>query len=175
MTNPDGPQGRERKKETSRTRAKRVKDNADWRRRTGSAARTPGVAIRGYEFQDDSPRQSSEDSSLAEEVAAYVLRRGGFRTNPEDTIPTLSRVRDSTDVADVFIARILGPDEQYGLQRKFYSRKGRPIHAHTLEDGTILEYGLENYTGFTSRTYYVVRGDVFVPLAQHNFRKTDET
>jgi hypothetical protein len=170
MTDQEGP---ERKRETSRERAKLVKDNADWRKRTGSAAQTPGVAIRGYEFQDDSSTESPKRTSLEEEVVAYVLRRGGFRTNPEDTVDTLSRMRDSTDVADVFIARILGPDEQYGLKRKFYLRKGRPIHAHTLEDGAVVEYGVESYTGFISRTYYVVRGDVFVPLAQHNFRKTD--
>ena len=170
MNDQEGP---ERKRETSRERAKRVKDSADWRRRTGSAARTPGLAIRGYEFQDDGASETPEDSTLEEQVVAYILRRGGFRTNREDTLETLSRKRDSTDVADVFIARIVGMDEQYGLERKFYQRRGRPIHAHTLEDGTILEYGVESYSGYASRTYYIVRGSAFEPLAQHNFRKTD--
>lgn len=176
MTRSDDSKGRERRREDSRTRAKRVKDNADWSRRKGAATQTPGLAVKGYEFRDTAPSPEAEIESekLEAEVVSYILRRGGFATKEEDTIPTLTRKRDSEDIAEIFIARIMGPDEKYGLDRRFFQKRGRAINAHSLEDGTIIEYGVESYKGFVSRTYYVVRGSVFHPIAQHNFRKTDQ-
>ncbi|MHA1769769.1 MAG: hypothetical protein ACTSV3_07990 [Candidatus Thorarchaeota archaeon] len=175
MTDEKGPlrRGKERKREESRSKAKRVKENADWARRKRSSTQTPGVVIRGYEFKGTSPREEGHSEGLLEsEVVDYVLRRGGFVVHEGDSVDTLTRKRDSEDVAEIFIARILGRHDKYGLERRFFSRRGRPIHAHTFEDGTIIELGVESYNGFVSRTYYVVRGTDFHPVAQHNFRKS---
>jgi len=71
------------------------------------------------------------------------------------------------------MARILGPDEKYGLERKFFFKKRPALHAHRFPDGTVIEVGLQSYSGYVSRTYYVVDGNEFRPFAQDNFRKTD--
>ncbi|MGY5853802.1 MAG: hypothetical protein RTU92_09570 [Candidatus Thorarchaeota archaeon] len=163
--------GLEKKKEQSRARAKTLKDNVTIaKRRREGPSQTPGVKVVGYEFT--STRRESEDSPESE-VTAYILRRGGFLVRGEEAaVAEISRKADRSEVAEVYIARIKGLDEKWGLSRKFYQRHGKTVFAHRFEDGTILEYSVESYKGYVSRTYYIVRGQEFHPFAQHNYKKT---
>ncbi|MFW9982614.1 MAG: hypothetical protein ACFFE3_11955, partial [Candidatus Thorarchaeota archaeon] len=99
--------------------------------------------------------------------------KGGFSISDKTTISTIYNRADSKDVSEVIIARILGPDEKWGLERKFFFRGRQSIHAHRLQNGTIIEVGLQSYSGYVSRTYYIVDGNEFRAFAQYNFRKTD--
>ena len=165
----------ERKKEAARRRAKSVSDNARWARKTGTTRqRTPGVKIVGapiFAGPEDSKKTAGE--SLESMVLSYILRKNGIEITEQTTIPTIYRKVDTTDVSEVIIARILGPDEQYGLERKFFFKSRKSLHAHRFPDGTVIEVGLQSYSGFVSRTYYVVDGNEFRAFVQDNFRKTD--
>ena len=165
----------ERKKEAARRRAKSVSDNARWARKTGTTRqRTPGVKIVGapiFAGPEDSKKTAGE--TLEFMVLSYILRKKGIEITEQTTIPTIYRKVDTTDVSEVIIARILGPDEQYGLERKFFFKSRKSLHAHRFPDGTVIEVGLQSYSGFVSRTYYVVDGNEFRAFVQDNFRKTD--
>ncbi|MHA1943597.1 MAG: hypothetical protein ACW96M_04285 [Candidatus Thorarchaeota archaeon] len=167
----------EKKKEAARKRAKSVRDNARWARRKGtSRQQTPGVKIIGSSVLDGPSKESSisrSDQSLESTVTSYILRKGGIAITEQTTIPTIYNKVDSQDVSEVIIARIFGPDEKWGLKRKFFFRGRQSIHAHRLQDGTVIEVGLQSYSGFVSRTYYIVDGTEFRAFAQDNFRKTD--
>jgi hypothetical protein len=166
--------GFEKRKEIARMRAKKLKENAEMaRRKQQGISQTPGVSVKGYEFTDDSPEERISDD-LESMVTDYILRRGGFLVEAEDAkvMSILARKREP-DVAATFIAKITGTDEKYGLARKFFPKRNRSIKASKFEDGTIIEYGIESYKAFVSRTYYVVRGWEFYPFAQHNYRKSD--
>lgn len=166
----------EKKKEESRRRAKSVSDNARWARKTGTSRQmTPGVKIVGAPLFRDDPEESKKasDESLVSLVLAYILRKNGIAITEQTTIPTIYRKEIDVEVADVMIARILGPDEKFGLDRKFFFKSRQSFHAHRFPDGTVIEVGLQSYTGYVSRTYYVVDGTEFRAFAQDNFRKTD--
>ena len=166
----------EKKKEESRRRAKSVADNARWARKTGSSRQmTPGVKVIGAPLFRDGPEESKKESTQSMEsmVLAYILRKNGIAITEQTTIPTIYRKVEDVEVADVMIARILGPDEQYGLDRKFFFKSRQAFHAHRFPDGTVIEVGLQSYSGYVSRTYYVVDGTEFRAFAQDNFRKTD--
>lgn len=153
-----------------------MRDNARWARRHGtSRQQTPGVKIIGSPLFDGPPVKSKPDidESLESMVTSYVLRKGGIAITEQTTIPTIHNKVDSQDVSEVIIARIFGPDEKWGLERKFFFRRRQSIHAHRLQDGTVVEVGLQSYSGFVSRTYYIVDGTEFRAFAQDNFRKTD--
>ncbi len=168
--------GIEKKKEAARKRAKSVRDNARWASRKGtSRQQTPEVKILGSPLFDDPSEESKSriDESLESMVISYVLRKGGIAITEPTTIPTIYNKVDSQDVSEVIIARILGPDEKWDLERKFFFRSRQSIHAHRLQDGTVIEVGLLSYSGFVSRTYYIVDGNEFRAFAQDNFRKTD--
>jgi len=172
LTDDKDSTGWERKKEQSRARAKRLKENVEAARRKHlGVSQTPGVKVKGYEFQDSSPDDTNSED-LQSIVTSYILRRGGFEVVGEDAkvMNILTRERNS-DVASIHIARITGLDEKYGLARKFFAKRNESVKASQLEDGAIIEYGLESYKGFVSRTYYVVRGWEFSPFVQHNYRK----
>jgi len=166
----------EKKKEESRRRAKSVADNARWARKTGSSRQmTPGVKVIGAPLFRDGPEESKKEStqSMESTVLTYILRKNGIAITEQTTIPTIYRKVEDVEVADVMIARILGPDEQYGLDRKFFFKSRQAFHAHRFPDGTVIEVGLQSYSGYVSRTYYVVDGTEFRAFAQDNFRKTD--
>jgi len=166
----------EKKKEESRRRAKIVADNARWARKTGTSRQmTPGVKVVGAPLFRDPPEESKKKSYelLEDLVLAYILRKKGIAITDQTTIPTIYRKVEDVEVADVMIARILGLDEKYGLERKFFFRSRQAIHAHRFPDGTVIEVGLQSYSGYVSRTYYVVEGTEFRAFAQDNFRKTD--
>ena len=166
----------EKKKEESRRRAKSVRDNARWARKTGTSRQmTPGVKVIGAPLFRDEPAESKKESeeSMESMVLAYILRKKGIEITEETTLPTIYRKVKDADVADVMIARIQGPDEQFGLDRKFFFKSRQSFHAHRFPDGTVIEVGLQSYSGYVSRTYYVVDGTEFRAFAQDNFRKTD--
>ena len=124
-----------------------MRDNARWARRKGtSRQRTPGVKIVGSPLFDDPPEESKskKDESLESMVTSYVLRKGGIAIIEQTTIPTIYNKVDSQDVSEVIIARILGPDEKWGLERNFFFRRRQSIHAHRLQDGTGSEVGLQS-------------------------------
>ena len=166
----------ERKKEESRRRAKSVSDNARWARKKGTSRQmTPGVKVIGAPlFKDESKDSKKEsDEPLESIVLSYILRKNGIEITEQTTIPTIYRKVKDAEVADVMIARILGPDEKWGLDRKFFFKSRQSFHAHRFPDGTVIEVGLQSYSGYVSRTYHVVDGTEFRPFAQDNFRKTD--
>ncbi|MGY5881041.1 MAG: hypothetical protein RTV31_12375 [Candidatus Thorarchaeota archaeon] len=166
----------EKKKEESRRRAKSVRENARWARKTGTSRQmTPGVKVIGAPLFRDEPTESKKESeeSMESMVLAYILRKKGIEITEETTLPTIYRKVKDADVADVMIARIQGPDEQFGLDRKFFFKSRQSFHAHRFPDGTVIEVGLQSYSGYVSRTYYVVDGTEFRAFAQDNFRKTD--
>ena len=166
----------ERKKEESRRRAKSVRDNAVWARKTGASRQiTPGVKVIGAPLfaEPSKEKKESHEESLESIVLAYILRKKGIAITEPTTIPTIYRKVEDAEVADVTIARILGPDEKWGLARNFFNKNRQAIHAHRLPDGTVVEVGLQSYSGYVSRTYYVVDGNEFRAFAQDNFRKTD--
>lgn len=166
----------EKKKEAARKRAKSVRDNARWARRHGtSRQQTPGVKIIGSPLLDGPSEEEESDipESLENVVTEYILGKGGILITDQTTIPTIHNEVDSRDVSEVIIARILGPDEKWGLERKFFFRGRQAIHAHRLQNGTIIEVGLQSYSGYVSRTYYIVDGNEFRAFAQYNFRRTD--
>jgi hypothetical protein len=172
LTEDDETIGWERKKEISRKRAKQLKENVETARRKHlGVSQTPGVKVKGYEFQDNSSEDTSPED-LQSIVTSYILRRGGFEVVGEDAkvMSILSRKREP-DVAATYIVKITGTDEKYGLARKFFPKRNRSVKASKFEDGTIIEYGIESYKGFVSRTYYVVKGWEFYPFVQHNYRK----
>lgn len=158
----------ERKKEQARKRAKAVRESALFSQKKRQRALTPGVKIIGSSVLSNDTGLSERKQELKREITYYVLKRGGFEIKEETSTDTLSKKRDSKDVMKVVIARIAGFDSQWGLDRKFLSES---IHAHRFEDGSIIEYSLESYGGYVSRTYYVVDGLRFSAFAQHNFRK----
>ena len=172
MTDDQDSNGWERRKEQSRARAKRLKENVETARRKHlGVSQTPGVKVKGYEFQDSSTDDANPED-LQSIVTSYILQRGGFEVVGEDAkvMSILSREREP-DVAATYIAKITGTDEKYGLARKFFPKRNRSVKASKFEDGTIIEYGIESYKGFVSRTYYVVKGWEFYPFVQHNYRK----
>ena len=166
----------EKKKEESRRRAKSVRDNARWARKTGTTRqRTPGVKVVGASLFRDGSEGSKKKSeeSMESMVLEYILRKNGIEITEQTTIPTIYRKVKDAEVADVMIARIQGPDEKFGLDRKFFFKSRQSFHAHRFPDGTVIEVGLQSYSGYVSRTYYVVDGTEFRPFVQDNFRKTD--
>ena len=166
----------ERKKEESRRRAKSVRDNAEWARKTGTSRQiTPGVKIIGAPLFRDDPVESKNETSESLEslVLAYILRKNGIAITEQTTTPVIYRKVEDVEVADVMIARIEGPNEKYGLERTFFFKSRQSFHAHRFPDGTVIEVGLQSYSGYVSRTYYVVDGTEFRAFAQDNFRKTD--
>jgi hypothetical protein len=166
----------EKKKEESRRRAKFVRDNAQWARKTGTSRQiTPGVKVIGASLFRDEPTGSKKASqeSLESFVLDYILRKNGIAITDPTTIPTIYRKVEDVKVADVMIAQIHGPDEKWGLDRKFFYKSRPSFHAHRFPDGTVIEVGLQSYSGYVSRTYYVVDGNEFRAFAQDNFRKTD--
>lgn len=166
----------EKKKEESRRRAKSIADNARWARKTGtSRQRTPGVKVIGASLFRDEPKESKteSDGSLEDLVLSYILRKSGIAITEQTTIPTIYRKVEDVEVAEVMIAQIHGPDEKWGLDRKFFFKSRPSFHAHRFPDGIVIEVGLQSYSGYVSRTYYAVDGTEFRAFAQDNFRKTD--
>jgi len=166
----------EKKKEESRKRAKSVADNARWARKTGTSRQmTPGVKVIGAPLFRDEPEDSKKetDESLESIVLTYILRKKGIEITEQTTVPTIYRKVKDAKVADVMIAQIHGPDEKWGLDRKFFFKSRPSFHAHRFPNGTVIEVGLQSYSGYVSRTYYVVDGNEFRAFAQDNFRKTD--
>lgn len=101
-------------------------------------------------------------------MTEYLLGKGGFEITEEQLVNSISKKRDSEDVMEIQIARIIGFHEKWGLDRKFISKS---IYAHRFENGSVLEQSLISYGGYVSRTYYVVEGNEFRAFAQRNFRK----
>ena len=149
-----------------------MRDSGTIARRRGERSLSPGVKVIGSRLLDEnSDGVVKEDSGnqLQMAVTEYLLNRGGFEIKEESLIDTLSKKRDSDDVMDVRIARIIGFHDRWGLDRKFTRESA---HAHRFEDGVIFEYSLKSYGGYESRTYYVVLGSQFRAFAQHNFRRS---
>lgn len=117
------------------------------------------------------PAEHERTDNVRQVVLAYVLNKGGFEISDKHLVEKISNKRDSEDVMEIRIARIVGLHEKWGLNRRFISR---PVYAHRLENGTVIEHSLLSYGGFESRTYYVVCGNEFQAFAQWNFRKTGE-
>ena len=166
----------EKKKEESRRRMKSVRDNATWARKTGTSRQmTPGVKVIGAPLFRDEPEDSKKEpeKSLESIVLDYVVRKKGIAISDQTTIPTIYRKVKDVEVADVMIAQIHGLDEKWGLDRKFFYKSRPSFHAHRFPDGAVIEVGLQSYSGYVSRTYYVVDGNEFRAFAQDNFRKTD--
>jgi len=164
--------GLERKKEQARKRAKDVRDGALFARRKRERTLTPGVKIVGSRLLDggsEDTERSNLENKLKHEVTDYLLRRGGFEVTEEMLVDTRSNKRDTEDVMDIQIARIIGFHEKWGLDRRFLSKS---IFAHRFENGVIFEHSLISYGGYVSRTYYVVEGNEFRAFAQRNFRKS---
>jgi hypothetical protein len=150
-----------------------VKDSTTIARRRGERSLSPGVKIVGSRLLDGNKEGTVTEASerqLQQEVIDYLLKRGGFEIIEEVLIDTLSKKRDSDDVMDVRIARIVGFHDRWGLDRKFTRESA---HAHRFEDGVIFEHSLTSYGGYQSRTYYMVDGSQFRAFAQHNFRKSE--
>ena len=101
----------------------------------------------------------------------YLLRRGGFEIANEPLVNSISKKRDSEDVMEIQIARIMGFHEKWGFDRRFISKS---IYAHRFENGSVFEQSLISYGGYVSRTYYVVEGNDFRAFAQWNFRKQSD-
>ena len=118
-----------------------------------------------------SPAEPERTDNIRQTVLAYVLGKGGFEVSERHLVEKISNKRDSEDVMEVRIARIMGLYEKWGLNRRFISR---PVYAHRLENGAVIEHSLLSYGGFESRTYYVVDGNEFQAFAQWNIRKTRE-
>ena len=166
----------EKKKEESRRRMKSVRDNARWARKTGTSRQmTPGVKVIGASlFRDEHEESKTEpEESLESIVLDYVLRKKGIAISDQTTTPTIYRKVKDVEVADVMIAQIHGLDEKWGLDRKFFYKSRPSFHAHRFPNGAVIEVGLQSYSGYVSRTYYVVDGNEFRAFAQDNFRKTD--
>ncbi|MGD9397891.1 MAG: hypothetical protein PVJ05_15750 [Candidatus Thorarchaeota archaeon] len=162
--------GLERKKEQARKRAKAVRDSAIFTRKKRERSLTPGVKIIGssvLEGRKETDRSDMEE--IKQTVIAYLLRKGGFQITEDQRTDKISKKRDSEDIMDVRIAKILGLHEKWGLDRRFISKS---IYAHRFENGAIFEHSLTSYGGYTSRTYYVVDGNEFRAFAQRNFRKS---
>ncbi|MFW9890402.1 MAG: hypothetical protein ACFFER_19670 [Candidatus Thorarchaeota archaeon] len=163
----------ERKKEQARQRAKRVRESGIIAGRRGESSLSTGVKVIGSRLLDaDGEKIANEkdsQSKLLQDVTNYLVKRGGFLITEEILVDTLSKKRDSNDVMDVRIARVVGIHDRWGLDRKFTRESA---HAHRFEDGTIFEHSLTSYGGYVSRTYYVVDGSHFHAYAQHNFRKS---
>jgi hypothetical protein len=165
--------GIESKKEQARQRAKRVRKSGIIARRRGERSLSPGVKVIGSRLLDENEEETSGEvleNQLQLAVTDYLLRRGGFEITEEVLVDTLSKKRDSEDVMDVRIARIVGFHDRWGLDRKFTRES---VHAHRFEDGAIFEHSLTSYGGYQSRTYYVVEGSQFRAFAQHNFRRSE--
>lgn len=162
--------GFERKKEQARKRAKAVRESAIIARRRKERSLTPGVKVIGSTILEKGEGNVESDirDELRQTVLAYLLKRGGFQITEERQIDKISKKPDSKDVMETQIAKIMGLHEQWGLDRKFISKS---IFAHRFENGTIFEHSLVSYGGYVSRTYYVVEGNEFIAIAQHNFRK----
>ncbi|MFW9964866.1 MAG: hypothetical protein ACFFCX_14955 [Candidatus Sifarchaeia archaeon] len=165
--------GLERKKDRARQRTKAVRESAIIARRRREHTLTPGVKIIGSSLFDkdkevDVPKSYDE---LKEIVISYLLKKGGFPITEDHRLESITGNRDSEDVMEVQIARIVGLHEQWGLDRKFISKS---IFAHRFENGTVFEHSLVSYGGFVSRTYYVVIGNEFCAFAQRNFRKPSD-
>ncbi|MHA3965045.1 MAG: hypothetical protein AM325_016070 [Candidatus Thorarchaeota archaeon SMTZ1-45] len=163
--------GLERKKEQARKRAKAVRESAIIARRRGERSLTPGVKVIGSSVLDREAEKvdfSETGDELEEIVASYLLKKGGFQITDEQRLDSISTKRDSEDVMEVQIARIMGLHEQWGPDRRFLSKS---IYAHLFENGAVFEHSLISYGGFVSRTYYVVDGNEFRAFAQRNFRK----
>jgi hypothetical protein len=150
-----------------------VRDSTTIARRRGERSLSPGVKIVGSHLLDGDKEGTATEVSerqLQQEVIDYLLKRGGFEITEEVLLDTLPKKRDSDDVMDVRIARIMGFHDRWGLDRKFTRES---THAHRFEDGVIFEHSLTSYGGYQSRTYYVVEGSQFRAFAQHNFRKSE--
>ncbi|MHA1939036.1 MAG: hypothetical protein ACXABV_15635 [Candidatus Thorarchaeota archaeon] len=163
----------EHKKEQARQRAKRVRKSSIIARKRGERSLSPGVKVIGSHLLDEDETEISgevSESQLQLDVIDYLLRRGGFEITEEVLVDTLSKKRDSDDIMDVRIARVVGFHDRWGLDRKFTRESA---HAHRFEDGVIFEHSLTSYGGYQSRTYYVVEGSQFHAFAQHNFRKSE--
>ena len=155
---------------------KSVRDNARWARKTGTSRQmTPGVKVIGVPLFRDETEESKKDpeESLESIVLSYVLRKNGIAISDQTTIPTIYRKVKDVEVADVMIAQIHGLDEKWGLDRKFFYKSRPSFHAHRFPDGAVIEVGLQSYSGYVNRTYYVVDGNEFRSFAQDNFRKSD--
>jgi hypothetical protein len=142
-------------------------------RRRGERSISPGVKIVGSSLLGGNAEKTAleaSESQMRREVTDYLLRRGGFEITEEVLVDTLSKKRDSDDIMDVRIARVVGFHDRWGLDRKFTRES---VHAHRFEDGVIFEHSLTSYGGYQSRTYYVVEGLQFHAFAQHNFRKSE--
>ena len=163
----------EHKKEQARQRAKKVRGSAIIAKRRGERSLSPGVRVIGSRLLEGDKEGSPEEAmiyQLQQEVTDYLLKRGGFEIAEDVLLDTLSNKRDSDDIMDVRIARVVGFHDRWGLDRRFTRESA---HAHRFEDGTIFEYSLTSYGGYASRTYYVVEGSQFRAFAQHNFRKSE--
>lgn len=162
--------GLERKKERARKRAKSVRESAIIARRKRERTLTPGVMVIGSSIFDRDEKTAGSDrkDELRQIMLEYLLKRGGFQITEERRIDKISKKPDSKDVMEVQIARIVGLHELWGLDRKFIAKS---IFAHRFENGTIFEHSLISYGGYVSRTYYVVEGNEFLAIVQHNFRK----
>lgn len=163
--------GMERKKEKSRKRAKAVRESAIFTQRKHQRSLTPGVKIVGSRLLDGESQgtdKTETNDELQHAVTEYLLSKGGFQIAEENLVDTISKKRDTEDVMDIQIARIMGFHEKWGLDRRFLSKS---IYAHRFENGAVFEHSLISYGGYVSRTYYVVEGNEFRAFAQRNFRK----
>ena len=132
---------------------------------------TPGVKIVGssvLERESEEPDKTDSEYELKLVVTEYLLKKGGFQVTDEMLVDKISKKRDSEDIMEIQIARIMGLHEKWGLDRRFISKS---IYAHRFENGSIIEHSLLSYGGYMSRTYYVVDGNEFRAFAQRNFRK----
>lgn len=166
-------EGLERKKEQARKRAKAVRESAIFTKRKHTRSLTPGVRIigsRALEGENETGRSGTEEE-LKQTVIDYLLRKGGFQITEDQLTDKISKKRDTEDVMEVRIARIMGLHEKWGLDRRFISKS---IYAHRFKNGAIFEHSLNSYGGYVSRTYYAVDGNEFRAFAQRNFRKPSE-
>ncbi len=150
-----------------------MRESAIIARRRKERSLTPGVRVIGSGIldRDEGTIRSDRRDELVQTVLSYLLKRGGFQITDEQRIDKISKKPDSKDVMEVQIAQINGLHEQWGLNRKFISKS---IFAHRFENGTIFEHSLISYGGYVSRTYYIVEGNEFLAIAQHNFRKASD-
>ncbi len=163
--------GLERKKERARKRAKAVRDSAIFTQRKRKRSLTPGVKIVGRRLFDGDSEERVQDNDLKLAVTDYLLSKGGFEISEDRLIDIISKKRDTEDVMDIQISRIDGFHEKWGLDRKFLHKS---LYAHRFSDGTVIEHSLISYSGYVSRTYYVVEGNNFRAFAQRNFRKQSD-
>jgi len=164
-------EGLERKKEQARKRAKAVRESAIFTRRKRGRSLTPGVKIVGSSILERGQEETDatySENELKLAVTEYLLKKGGFQVTEVMLVDKISKKRDSEDIMEIQIARIMGFHEKWGLDRRFISKS---IYAHRVEDGAIFEQSLLSYGGYVSRTYYVVDGNEFRAFAQRNFRK----